>query len=210
MIGVLGVQGLAGDSAQLSQSGDGWRGRQGLALDFSEGALEVRRVWIGVDGAIEVIGEAADAPMEPSQHEEGGTPVDGIEQIRRERIDLGEGYEVPWRQGEIVNDAAEGGGKAAFGIGTEMPVPGSSGDGVAGGAADSDGCRPGFAEGQVGAGTVKIAEAVELVVFDGSDGGFSSMLTGIHRIYRIICWPNGVGTHPSTRQRRTFRRMSGH
>ena len=135
--------------------------------------MEVRRVWIGVDGAIEVIGESADAAMETSQHEESGTPVDGVEKVWRERVRLGEGYEVALRQSKIMNDTVEGGVKAAFGAGMEMPVPGSSGDGVAGGAADGDGCRAGFTEVQIDAGTVEIAEAVVLVACYGSDGDCS-------------------------------------
>ena len=170
---IFGVQGLAGDAAQFSQSGDGRRPWQGLSLDLGEGSPEGRRVWVGVDGAIEVIGEAAHATMKPAQDEEGGTPVDGIEEIGRERIRLGEGYQVPGGQAEFIHDAAEGVGEPAFSMGTEMPMHGSGGHGVAGGTADVGAGGVGFAEGQVGMSAVEIAAAVALVVFHGSDGGFS-------------------------------------
>ena len=103
-----------------------------MALDFSEGKLEVGRVWIGVDGAIEVIDEAADAAMEPSQHEEGGTPVDGIEKMRRERVHVGEGKEVARWEILLVGDAAESVAQHTSRTMGEMPMDSGRSHGVGG------------------------------------------------------------------------------
>lgn len=80
---------------------------------------------------------------------------------------------MPGRQAEVVHEATEGGEEPALGIGIEMPVTGSSGGGVAGGAADRHGGGAGSTEVQVDASAVKIAAAVELVGRYFSDGGFS-------------------------------------
>ena len=106
-----------------------------MGLDSGEDAPQGRRVGIGVDGAIEVIDEMAHATAKLGHDEQGGTPVDGIEEIRRDRVHLGEGLEMARWQTSLVGDAAEGIGEPALGIGAETPVHSSGGHGMAGGAA---------------------------------------------------------------------------
>ena len=65
MVGVLGIERLAGDAAQLAEGSHCGSGRFGLGLDLGEDAPEGRRVRIGVDGAIEVIHEVAHAAAGP-------------------------------------------------------------------------------------------------------------------------------------------------
>lgn len=78
MVLVFGIQGLASDAAQFTQGGNGWRG---LARDFCDDALEGRRDWVGGDGAIEVVGEAAEATMEHIEVSESVRSFDGPEPI---------------------------------------------------------------------------------------------------------------------------------
>ena len=52
-----------------------------MALDFCEDALEERRDWVGGDGAIEVIGEAAEATMQHIELSESVGSLDGSEPI---------------------------------------------------------------------------------------------------------------------------------
>ena len=153
---VLGVQVLAGDVAKFAQGGDGWRGwRRWAGLDLVDYLVEGRRVGIVGDGAIEVIGEAAHAAMEPVQDKQSGTAVEGIEEIGRDGVHLGKGLEVAQLKAPLDDDAAEGSGEPALGMGTEVPVQSGGGDGVAGGAAQRDGGGAGFAEGQVDLGAVE-------------------------------------------------------
>ena len=133
---VLGVQGLFEDFVKFAQGSDGWLGRRrGAGLDLGDHLVEGSRIGMLGDGAIEVIGEAAHAAMEPVQDAQGGRAVEGIEKIRRDGVHLGEGLEVARWKTLLDDDATEGNGKPAFGIGTEMPVGSGGGHGVAGGAA---------------------------------------------------------------------------
>ena len=176
MVGVLGIQRLAGDAAELAEGSHRRSGRSGLDLDLGEDALEGRRVRIGVDGAIEVIDEVAHATAEPGQDEQGGTPVDGIEEVGRDGVHLGESKEVARWEILLVGDAAENIGEPAFVMGAETPMHSGGGHGVAGGASQRDGGGAGFAGGQVGVSAVEKAEAGALVGLHGSDGDFSFVL----------------------------------
>ena len=88
---VFGVQGLAGDAAQFTQGGNGWRG---LARDFCDDALEGRRDWVGGDGEVEVIGEAAEAMMEHIEVAKGVGLFDGTEPIAAYGVGGLEGVDV--------------------------------------------------------------------------------------------------------------------
>ena len=125
------------------------------------------------DGVIEVIREMAHSAMEPGQDTQGIAAVGGFEEIGRTGIDLGEGYQVPGRQTDVMNDAAEGSGEPAFGMGTEVPVRSRGRHGVAGGAANRDGGGADFAEGQVDLSAVEEGEAALLVMGYCADGDFS-------------------------------------
>ena len=180
---VLGVQGLTEDAVKFAEGGDGWLGRRGrFGLDSGDHLVEGRRVGMLGDGVIEVIGEATHTAMEPGQDAEGIAAVGGFEEIGRAGIDLGEGYQVPGRQADVVNDAAEGIGEPAFGMGTEVPVHGGGSHGVAGGASDGDGGGSDFAKGQVDASAVEMALAGALVGLYGSDGGL------LLWVGRLVSW----------------------
>ena len=169
MVGVFGIQRLSGDAAELAEGSNCRSGRYGFDLDLGEGAPEGRRVRIGVDGAIEVIDEVTYATAEPGQGEQGGAPVDGIEEIGRDGVHLGEGKEVARRELLLVGDAAEGIGEPTLGMGAETPVHSGGTHGVAGGAAQRDGGGAGFAGGQVGVSAVEKTEAALLVMGYGAD-----------------------------------------
>ncbi|MYC32228.1 MAG: hypothetical protein F4X64_03505 [Chloroflexi bacterium] len=88
---VFGVEGSAGDAAQFTQGGNGWRG---LALDFCEDALEGRRDWVRGDGEVEVIGEAAEATIENIEVSKGVGLFDGTEPIAAYGVGGLEGVDV--------------------------------------------------------------------------------------------------------------------
>ena len=217
MVGVFGIQGLAGDVAQFAEGGDGWSGRRGLGLDLSKDVLKGSRFGVVGDGAIEVIGEATHATMEPGQNEQGGTAVDGIEKFGRDGVHLGEGLEVARWETSLVGDAAEGVDKPAFGIGTETPVRSGGGHGVAGGAAQCDGGRAGFAEGQVDVSAVVEVAAALLVMGYGADGEFSFWVDGreagsSHRCQHTAGWARNYLTYffvYSARRKTRLRAGSG-